>query len=276
MDFEDHNLGATASAKPESTSWEVPREVQLRLEPGQSYELCLRVGEACEIQWDISLIGSGSCRVAAGEAQPIRLVLPSGSQPRSLLRGQIIVRRANGALWQSIPVCGWVRIPSQTSGKPEAKRLTWWKLAWLALPVCIVIALVWHYIQPPTLIVEPGQTNLGTLWYSPPVGGRVETSIVFTARWRVPPRDLDNPVLIARKALHYVGAGGAGDAPEETFAISLSSQTNEARIALGCYNLTNETVRVNGTISLTLSNSSARILPAEFRFKAEFKPGVQP
>jgi hypothetical protein len=162
------------------------------------------------------------------------------------------------------------------SEKKGAKRPHWLKLALVAFPLCLLIALIWHHVQPPTLIVEPGQMSLGTLWYSPPVGGHIETAIVFTTRWQAPPRNLDNPVLIAREALRYVSETGQIKESENTIAFPLTSQASEARIPLGCYNLSNEIVRVSSTISLTLSNTSARVRPGILRFKAEFKPVAEP
>jgi len=258
----------------ESAFWKAPHEMQLQLEPGQSYQFILRAAEACDVQWEISQVGSGSRRLAAGETQTVTLALPPVSQPRSLIRGQVAIRRADGALLRSIPVSGWVRKPRSTSGKGVVRKPLWLKLVLLLLSVCAVAAIAWHYVQIPALVVEPARIDFGTLWYSPPVGGHIQTAIVFTARWRVPPRSSENPVLVAREECHGISDTGQDHLLEETFTFPLSNGVNEARIPLGC-DLTNETVQVSGTVSLTVSNARVRLLPSEIRFEATFKPASE-
>ena len=128
----------------------------------------------------------------------------------------------------------------------------------------------------PTLVVEPVRMDFGTLSYSPPVGGRIQTAIVFTVRWLVPWRGSKNPVLVARKDLHFIGETGQGNAPEETFIFPLNNEVNEMRIPLECYNLSNETVKVSGAVNLTVSNSLVRVFPSRTHYKAEFKPAAEP
>jgi hypothetical protein len=264
------------SGPPESVFGNAPGELQLQLEPGQSYQFVLRGGEGCDIQWDITQVGSGSRRLAAGETQTIALTVPPTAQPRSLIRGQVVIRRADGTVLSSIPVAGWVRRP-QTAKKLNGEKWPFQAKLLLALiAVCAVTAVVWHCFQHPTLVVKPARMDLGTLWYSPPVGGSIETALVFTAEWRMPLRSGENPVLVAHKNLHFIGETGQGNAPEETFIFPLNNEVNEVRIPLECYNLSNETVQVSGTVSLTVSNARARVFPSNIHFGAEFKPVNKP
>src|SRR5450759_2375181 len=122
-----------------------PGESQLHLEPGQSYQFALRGGEGCDIQWDITQVGSGSRRLAAGETQTIPLTVPPTAQPRSLIRGQVVIRRAGGTVLCSIPITGWVRRP-QTAKKTNSEKWPFQvKLLLALLAVCAVTAVVWHY-----------------------------------------------------------------------------------------------------------------------------------
>jgi hypothetical protein len=278
MKPQDNIAGAKDGCKSdplESVFGNAPGELQLQLEPGQFHQITLRGGEGCDIQWDITQLGSGSRRLAAGETQTIVLTVPPTAQPRSLIRGQVVLRRADGTVVRSIPVAGWVRRPQPAEKTNSGKWPVWVKLLAL-LAVCAVTAVVWHYIQPPTLVVKPARMDLGALLYSPPVGGNVVTALVFTAEWRVPLRGGENPVLVARKNLHFIGETGQGNAPEETFIFPLNSEVNEVRIPLECYNLSNETVQINGTVSLTVSNAHARVFPGHIHFGAEFKPATEP
>jgi hypothetical protein len=275
---QDHITGAKDGGKSdplESAFGNAPGELQLQLEPGQSHQITLRGGEGYDIQWDIAQVGGGSRRIAAGETQTIALTVPPTAQPHSLIRGQVVIRRADGTVLSAIAVAGWIRKPQRAKKTNSGKWPFRVKLLLALLAVCAVTAVVWHYIQPPTLVVRPTRTDLGALWYSPPVGGNIETALVFTAEWRVPLRGGGNPVLVARKNLHFIGETGQGNAPEETFIFPLNSEVNEVRIPLECYNLSNETVQVSGTVGLTVSNAPARVLPSRVQFKAEFKPATK-
>lgn len=256
----------------------LPDELQLQLVPGEARQFAVRAEEDCEVQWEISQIASGTQRLPAGQTQTIRFALPPAAEPRSLIRGRVLmVRLADGALVRSIPVAGWVR-KAQVKAKPAAEPmprppnwLKWLLSALLALGAAAIG--VSHFFQAPALIVKPARMDLGTLWYSPPVGGKIETSLVFTVQWRSLPRNAENLWLVARKNVHYISDTGQEEHfLDETTNFPLNREISEVRIPLQCYNLTNENVRVSGTVSLTVSNAQFRVLPDQIRFEAELKP----
>jgi hypothetical protein len=258
----------------------LPDELQLQLAPGQAGQFAVRVTVDGDIRWNITQVGSGAQLLTAGETQTLTLSLPPTSQPHALIRGRVeIVRRADGALLRSIPVAGWVRKPcaakSVAEQSPQIPR-HWLKWLVVVLVLGTVVIGVLHFSRCPTLVIKPARLDLGTLWYSPPVGGNIQTVLVFSVQWQVPPRNAVNPVLIAHKQLHYAGETGQGTTPEETFVFPLNYEITEARIPLECYGLSNEIVRVGGTISLTLSNAEARVMPDQIRFDAQFKPAGSP
>ena len=262
-----------SSEQGNDTLGNAPRELQLQLFPGQSYQLPVPEVEACEVQWEISQIGVGSERLAAGGMRTITWTLPVTAQPHSLIRGRVLIHNADAEPLRLIEVAGWVRKPRAekviNGGNPP---FPWaWVIFLLALLAFGVIAVeLWHRFQHPTLVVRPARIDLGTLYYAP--GASIETALVFTNQWRVLPRNLENPVLVARRNFDFIGDTGRGKAREATYAFPLSNEINEASIPLTCYRLTNETVRVDGTISLSVSNAPARVVPDQIQFEAEFKP----
>jgi hypothetical protein len=265
-----------SSGRANDALGKIPSELQLQLVPGQSAPFTVQSAEACEVQWDISQVGSGSRRLAAGEAHTIPLAVPLTAQPRSLIRGQVVIRRADGTRLRLIPVTGWVRKP-QTPKRPNDKNWPFGvKFLLVLLAVGAIVAAAWYHSQPPTLVVEPARIDFGTLWYSPPLGGHIQTALVFTAQWRAPWRGSENPVLVARKDFYFHGeTQNWVHGNPIAFTFPLNNEVSEARIPLECYNLSNETVWVSGTVSLTVSNARARAFPSKIHFEAKFKPATE-
>ena len=269
-----------ASGQDGNAPANLPDELQLQLAPGQVGQFTVRAVEDGDIRWNITQVGSGAQLLTAGETQTLTLALPPTAMPHSLIRGCVeIVRRADGALLRSVPVAGWVRKPrAEKITADQSPQIPLHRLKWLvaALVLGTVVIGVLHFSRRPTLVIKPARLDLGTLWYSPPVGGNIQTALVFSVQWQVPLRNAANPILIARKQLHYAGETGQGTTPEETFVFPLNNEITEARIPLECYGLSNEIVQVSGTISLTLSNTEARVQPNQIRFDAQFKPSSSP
>ena len=152
MKPQDYNAEETGGSKlgpPVSVLGDAPSELQLRLEPGQSHQLILRMVEVCDVQWDISQVESGSRRLAAGETQTIPLTVPRTAPLCSLIRGQVVIRRPDDTPLRTIPVTGWVRKPQAARRPKQEKRSFWVKLLLWLLPVCVVAAVAWYCVQPP-------------------------------------------------------------------------------------------------------------------------------
>jgi hypothetical protein len=257
----------------------LPDELQLQLAPGEARQFTVQAGEDCEVQWEINQLASGTRQLPAGQTLTITFALPAAAGPRSLIRGRVlIIRLADKALVRSIPVAGWVR-KAQAAEKPATEPTprppNWLKGLLLSLLAVGAAAIgVSHFFRPPALIVKPARMDLGTIWYSPPVGGFVETSLVFTVQWRALPRNAENLSLVARKNVHCISDTGQEIFQDELTNFPLTREISEVSIPLTFYNLTNDNARVSGTISLTVSNAQLRVLPDQIRFEAELKPAA--
>jgi hypothetical protein len=254
-------------------------ELQLRLFPGQTAQLAVNVSEPCELGWEISQIGGGAQLAAGGGTQLISLTLPATARPHSLIRGRVTIRRANGTPLRTVPVAGWVRLPKTGRALRGGDSLfPWCWLRWslVVLAVAALASGAWRHFQSPTLIISPARIDAGTLLYSPPDDGGVTNDMVFTVRWRVPPRDASDVMLVGVKKLHFVGEASSGNASDETYSMLLTNEINEMHIPLGVHNLVNEIVHVDGAIYFSISNApgnaSAEIRPGQVPFVAQFKP----
>jgi len=262
----------------------LPDELQLQLAPGQAIQFAVPPMAGCEIQWEIAQLGKFSQSLADGTAQIITLAVPPTARPHSLIRGQIlIVRSADGALVRSVPVAGWVR-NARLDPEPQRRdwRFPWAWLGWL-LATFVVIAVAVGAVRltfRPALVVQPASIDFGTLWYSPPIGGRVETSLVFTARWRAVPQHAEDLVLVAHTEYQFSGEKTGQGSTEETMSFPLSKEINESVIPLGSGKRNEDTVRISGTISLTVSNAVTltnlplRVFPDHIPFSVQFKPAA--
>jgi hypothetical protein len=253
--------------------WNASGELQLQLYPGESCSFTIRAAKACEVRWAISQIGEGSQKLAGGETRTIPLTIPPDAPPHALIRGEISILRGNEIVAGLIPVCGWVRKPQPgiPPVKPPGPVLPW--IVGISLTLLGVAAvLYWIYVsRPPTLIISPAQLDLGTLYYSPPVGGSIDTSGVFTAKWQGTPTA--NLVLVAQESVHYTDQTGHEESVLPivlTFPIGMDG--GAVRIPLQCHDLTNEVLQVGATITLSASNSPIGVTPSQVNLAAVFKP----
>jgi hypothetical protein len=268
--------------KPSATEANVPGvlpdELQLQLAPGESVQFAVPAAENFEIQWNLTVVGSGSRSLAGGSAEVITFAVPPTAGPHTLIRGQIlIVRSEDGARVRSVPVAGWVRKPpAQVETPAQHWRLppSWWK--WAAGVLGVIAAMAGLSLLSPRqqLIVKPARVNFGTLWYSPPSGGSVETSLVFTVQWRGRPREAADLQLFAHAQYQCSGDKIAQCTLEETTNFPVAAGSSEAAIPLGSGVRSGDNVHISGIISLSVSNSSTPIpvSPDHIEFNADFRP----
>lgn len=254
----------------------LPDELQLQLLPGESRHFTVQVDEECEVLWEISQLNAGPQRVPAGVTRTLTFALPATAPTHAMIRGRLrMVRVGDGAPVRTITVAGWVRkspaarAPNLGSPVPSPR---WWKWALALLVAGLGVGGVFLFPRPPVLEVKPTNINLGTLWYSPPMNGLIDTSIVFTVQWRVAPRAAGTMWLIARQQVHFASDSGSEYLIGQTNEFPLNQDVTEASVPLQCYDLTNEIVKVNGTIELTVSNAPVPVPPAQIQFEAQLKP----
>ena len=81
-----------------------------------------------------------------------------------------------------------------------------------------------------------------------------------------------------RTDFHYASDSGEEQNFPATNNFALASQTTDVSIPLECYNLTNKTVRINGTIRWTVStpvsNATVSVSLAQIQFQAQLKPAA--
>jgi hypothetical protein len=218
-------------------------------------------------------VGTGSEKFASGETKIIRLSVPQWAQPHALIRGEILILDENATVLRCIPVGGWVRMP-QTETPPIAEPKVGLRSVAILVSVLGVAAILFYWLyalRPPTLIISPAQLDLGTLYYSPPVGGSINTNGVFTVKWRG--TSPGNVGLNAQEIIHCTDQTGH-EVP--VFATNITFQIGndggEVLIPLQCQDLSNEIDRVSITVTLSTSNSPIRVTPSQLSVAAVIKP----